>query len=128
MRARALWQKQESHDEKRGQQLWYMFKNMVVLDEQMRQQQDIDYHQLLQRVRNGTITQADVDLLIPGLCLNYRQNQDLVRKALAPYGGTSFVTPSTGCKLKDLRDQDVRKLSSFQHATRDGGRPKDGVI
>ena len=40
-----------------------MFKNVVVLDEQMRQQQDIDYHQLLQRVRNGTITQADVDLL-----------------------------------------------------------------
>jgi hypothetical protein len=48
VRARALWQKQESHDEKRGQQLWYMFKNVVVLDEQMRQQQDIDYHQLLQ--------------------------------------------------------------------------------
>ena len=61
VRARALWQKQESHDEKRGQQLWYMFKNVVVLDEQMRQQQDIDYYQLLQRVRNGTVTQAGVD-------------------------------------------------------------------
>ena len=44
VQARALWQKQESNDEKRGQQLWYMFKNVVVLDNQTRQQQDIGYH------------------------------------------------------------------------------------
>ena len=62
VRAKALWQKQESHEE-RGQQLWHMFKDVVVLDEQMRQQQDVEYYQLLKRVRNGTVTQADVDLL-----------------------------------------------------------------
>ena len=40
-----------------------MFKDVVVLDEQMRQQQDVEYYQLLKCVRNGTVTQADVDLL-----------------------------------------------------------------
>ena len=40
-----------------------MFKDVVVLDEQMRQQQDVEYYQLLKRVRNSTVTQADVDLL-----------------------------------------------------------------
>ena len=40
-----------------------MFKDVVVLDEQMRQYQDVEYHQLLRRVRNATVTQADVDLL-----------------------------------------------------------------
>src|SRR5436190_23862523 len=63
VRAKALWQKQESHEEERGQQLWHMFKDVVVLDEQMRQQQDVEYYQLLKRVRNGTVNQADVDLL-----------------------------------------------------------------
>ena len=40
-----------------------MFKDVVLLDEQMRQQHDVTYHQLLGRARNGTITQMDVDLL-----------------------------------------------------------------
>src|SRR5467141_3468143 len=63
VRANALWQKQQGHNEKRGQQLWHMFKNVMVLDEQMRQQQDVEFHQLLKRARNGSITQADVDRL-----------------------------------------------------------------
>jgi hypothetical protein len=40
-----------------------MFKDVVVLTEQMRQQNDLEYHQLLTRARNATLTQADVDLL-----------------------------------------------------------------
>jgi len=63
IQAKALWQKQESNNEKRGQQLWHMFKDVVLLDEQMRQLHDTAYHALLQRARNTTITQADVDLL-----------------------------------------------------------------
>jgi hypothetical protein len=94
VRARALWQKQESNDEKRGQRLWHMFKDVVVLDEQMRQQQDIWYHQLLQRVRNGTVTQADVDLLSTRV-LNYRQNQNLVRIVFAPYGRRGYGEEAT---------------------------------
>ena len=40
-----------------------MFKDVVVLTEQMRQQHDLEYRQLLKRARNGALTQADVDLL-----------------------------------------------------------------
>ena len=63
VRAKALWQRQESYEEEQGQQLWHMFKDVVVLDEQMRQQQDVKYYQLLKHVRNSTVIQADVDLL-----------------------------------------------------------------
>ena len=63
IQAKALWQKQTSHDEERGQQLWHMFKDVVLLDEQMRQQHDAAYHNLLKHARNATITQTDVDLL-----------------------------------------------------------------
>ena len=40
-----------------------MFKDVVLLNEQMRQQHDTAYHELLQRARNATIIQADIDLL-----------------------------------------------------------------
>ena len=40
-----------------------MFKDVVLLDEQMRQQHDAAYHNLLKHARNATITQTDVDLL-----------------------------------------------------------------
>jgi Helitron helicase-like domain at N-terminus/PIF1-like helicase len=63
VRAKALWQTQTSPKEKRGQELWHMFKDVVILDEQMRQQRDVDYHQLLQRARNSCVTQTDVDRL-----------------------------------------------------------------
>jgi hypothetical protein len=63
VKAGALWQQPRNHDEEWGQELWHMFKDVVLLDEQMRQQQDPDYHQLLKRIRNATVTQADVDLL-----------------------------------------------------------------
>ena len=49
-----------SRDEKRGQELWHMF---VVLDEQMRRQQDVDYYQLLKRARSAAVIQSDMDLL-----------------------------------------------------------------
>jgi ATP-dependent exoDNAse (exonuclease V) alpha subunit len=32
IQAKALWQKQETNDEERGQQLWHMFKDIVILD------------------------------------------------------------------------------------------------
>jgi PIF1-like helicase len=63
IQAKALWQKQETNNEEWGQQLWHMFKDIVILDEQMRQRHDGMYYQLLKHARNGTITQADVDLL-----------------------------------------------------------------
>jgi Helitron helicase-like domain at N-terminus/PIF1-like helicase len=63
VRARSLWQPQQGGNEKRGQSLWHMFSNVVLLDEQMRQQDDIAYHDFLSRTRNGTVSQSDVDML-----------------------------------------------------------------
>jgi hypothetical protein len=63
VQSKALWQTQDHNDEKRGQQLWHMFQDVVVLDEPMRQQQDPVYYNLLKRARNGLLTEADVDLL-----------------------------------------------------------------
>ena len=63
VKARALWQQPRNHDEERGQELRHMFKDVVVLDEQMRQQRDPEYNRLLKQIRDATITQADVDLL-----------------------------------------------------------------
>jgi len=63
IQAKAFWQNQEGPAEKRGQLLWHMFKDVVVLTEQMRQQHDLGYRQILKRARNGTLIQADVDLL-----------------------------------------------------------------
>jgi PIF1-like helicase len=54
VRATALWQKRQGHNEERGQ-LWHMFKNVIIFDEQMRQQQDVEFHELLKRARNGCI-------------------------------------------------------------------------
>jgi len=47
-----------------------MFKDVVVLDEQMRQQQDVQYHQLLQR-------EADVDLLNTKVVIRLESQPDL---------------------------------------------------
>jgi len=63
VQSKALWQTQDHNDEKRGQQLWHMFQDVVILDEPMRQQQDPEYYNLLKRARNGLLTEADVDLL-----------------------------------------------------------------
>jgi hypothetical protein len=63
VQAKALWQKQESQEEKRGQLLWHLFKDTIVLTEQMRQQDDTEYYNLLTRARNATLTEADIDTL-----------------------------------------------------------------
>ena len=44
VQAKAFWQKQESNNEVRGQQLWHMFKDVVLLNEQIRQQRNIAYY------------------------------------------------------------------------------------
>jgi hypothetical protein len=63
IQAKALWQKQDGNEEKRGQQLWHMFKDVVCPDEQMRQRDDIRYYKLLKRARSGSLIQDDIDLL-----------------------------------------------------------------
>jgi len=136
IQAKALWQKQESNDEKRGQQLWHMFKDVVVLDEQMRQQQDTAYHQLLKRARNAAITQADVDLLNTRVVTRLESRPDRINTCIvrsnklrhlinrlqierfAPSQGQKiFIFPARHTrwkKAKGARNPDVDKLLEVQ--------------
>ena len=82
IQAKALWQKQESNDEKEGQLLWYLFQNVVLLDEQMRQQSDPAYHAVLKRARDGTLTQTDVDLLNTRVVTSLESPPDRVNKCV----------------------------------------------
>lgn len=47
-----------------GKQLWNRFTAVVILTEQMRQSHDKQYHLLVQRAREGTLTHADEDILL----------------------------------------------------------------
>ena len=141
VRAKALWQKQESPSKIREQQIWHMFKDVAVLDQQMRQQQDVQYHQLLQRARNGTLTQADVDLLNtrvvteldsqPGLFdastavawivrtnkFRHAINHVLIKSFARSRGQKRTIYPASPTrwkKAKGARDLDIDKLLEVQ--------------
>ena len=135
VKAKALWQKQMSHDEKRGQELWHMFNNVVVLDEQMRQQQDVDYHELLKRVRNAAVTQADVDLLNTRVVtkldpddtcivrknrLRHAINRLQIERFARSRGQTIYVFPAHHTrrrKARRWRDLDIDKLLELQDSS-----------
>jgi hypothetical protein len=56
--------KQETVDTvKKAIQLWGHVKDVLILDEQMRQRGDLEYQTLLERASNCTMTQADIDFL-----------------------------------------------------------------
>src|SRR5437667_3831336 len=59
-----------------------MFKDVVLLDEQMRQLHDTAYHALLQRARNATITQADVDLLNTRVVTDLESHPDRINTCI----------------------------------------------
>ena len=46
-----------------GQLVWHQFTNVILLDEQMRQQRDLKFQGLLRRARAGTMTAADLTTL-----------------------------------------------------------------
>ena len=118
-----------------------MFKDVAVLDQQMRQQQDVQYHQLLQRARNGTLTQADVDLLNtrvvteldsqPGLFdastavawivrtnkFRHAINHVLIKSFARSRGQKRTIYPASHTrwkKAKGARDLDIDKLLEVQ--------------
>jgi PIF1-like helicase len=139
IQAKALWQKQESNDEVRGQQLWHMFKDVILLDEQMRQQNDVAYHQLLKRARNAMITQADVDLLNTRVVTDLESRPDRINTCIvrtnklrhlinrlqierfAPTRGQKiFIFPARHTrwkKAKGTRNLEVDKLLEVQDSS-----------
>jgi hypothetical protein len=58
-----LWQDPKTPLAALGQLIWHRFSDAIILDEQMRQQGDLEFQALLQRARAGTMTAADVDTL-----------------------------------------------------------------
>jgi len=50
-------------DDLDGWMIWQRFKDVVILDEQMRQAQDPEFQRLLGRARTGTLTNEDLDFL-----------------------------------------------------------------
>jgi hypothetical protein len=60
-----LWKEasQTNEKEKFAQFLWHQFKQVIILDEQMRQSSDVAFRELLSRARTGTFTEKDRDFL-----------------------------------------------------------------
>ena len=52
-----------TNDEKRARQIWSEVKDVIFLTEQMRQEDDLPYQELLQRAETCSLTQTDINLL-----------------------------------------------------------------
>jgi hypothetical protein len=63
IQAQPLWQTPKGPLAALGQLIWHRFKDVIILDEQMRQQGDLEFQGLLRRAREGTMTALDVDTL-----------------------------------------------------------------
>ncbi|OQE05196.1 hypothetical protein PENVUL_c026G03564 [Penicillium vulpinum] len=55
-----LWKLPRSEADQYGKLIWSQFKQVILLDEQMRQTEDLQYRSLLTRARSGTLTYNDV--------------------------------------------------------------------
>jgi hypothetical protein len=60
VRGFAFWQSPRSPQDSLGQLLWHRFTNVIFLDEQMRQQGDLEFQAFLHRVRTNSVTEADI--------------------------------------------------------------------
>jgi hypothetical protein len=74
-----LWQAPQKNDqiETMAQYIWHRFKNVIILDEQMRQQADQDYMKLVRRARDGTMTEQDAVALNSTVVYNLDQSDPL---------------------------------------------------
>lgn len=93
VRGPALWKEPRSGnaEDEEGRLIWHQFKNVIILDEQMRQSGHASFRGLLHRARTSTLTEEDLDLL----------NSCVVTSLVAPqlHGATTVV------KLNSLRHQ-----------------------
>lgn len=61
----ALWREPRNGNDEdaNGQIIWHQFKDVIILDQQMRQAKDPRFYELLSRARTGTPTEDDLALL-----------------------------------------------------------------
>jgi hypothetical protein len=71
----ALWRepRERNDEDTNGQIIWHQFKDVIMLDQQMRQAQDPKFHELLSRARAAALTEDDLTLLnqrvVSSLCI-----------------------------------------------------------
>lgn len=103
----ALWKEPRngSGEDENGRILWHQFKEVIILDEQMRQSEDAPFHDLLSRARTGTLTEADRSFLnrairtdpIPEcLYISCASYPDQVHRPNQPPASCRRLAPATG--------------------------------
>ncbi|CEO59597.1 hypothetical protein PMG11_04269 [Penicillium brasilianum] len=60
VQGQALWKLPRNETDEDGKIIWNQFKQVIILDEQMRQAEDLPYRNLLTRARNATLTYDDM--------------------------------------------------------------------
>ena len=65
VKGQSLWKKPRNRNDEDtiGQMIWYRFKEVIILNEQMRQAQDPEFRELVGRARTSTLTEEDLVLL-----------------------------------------------------------------
>lgn len=99
----ALWKEPRRgiNEDENGRLLWHQFKDVIILDEQMRQvEEDAPFRDMLSRARTGTLTEADRSFL----------NSKIVTSLVSP----QLEDATTVVKLNSLRHQVNRvRLEEF---------------
>ncbi|KAJ5111789.1 hypothetical protein NUU61_001419 [Penicillium alfredii] len=105
VRGPALWKepRRGNAEDENGRLIWHQFRDVIVLDEQMRQSEDLSFRTLLHRARTSTLTEDDLHLL----------NSGVVTSLVAPQlDGTTTIV-----KLNSLRHQVNRiRMEHFAEA------------
>lgn len=93
VRGPALWKepRRGNAEDEDGRLLWHQFKNVIILDEQMRQSTDPPFRCLLHRARASTLSEDDLYLL----------NSRVISSLVAPH----LDAATTVVKLNSLRHQ-----------------------
>jgi hypothetical protein len=93
VRGPALWRepRRGSGEDENGRILWHQFKQVILLDERMRQSEDAPFHDLLSRARTGTLTEGDRTFL----------NSKTITSLISP----QLEDATTVVKLNSLRHQ-----------------------
>ena len=63
VRGQPLWKLPKNEKDQDGKLIWHQFKQVIILDQQMRQITDLPYRNLLARARSGTLTDDDIATL-----------------------------------------------------------------
>ena len=93
VRGPALWKEPRRGvgEDENGRLLWHQFRQVIILDEQMRQSEDAPFRDLLSRARIGTLTEADRPVLNS--------------KAITSLASPQLEHATTVVKLNSLRHQ-----------------------